>query len=128
VQTEHVPAGQEPWAILNINNISDQPVILRDSAYRVYVDGEKREARTTIVQRQFTDRLRADDVPLRSDENIPAPTVWPGESCVRKFQLTYLYDLSVPGSYTAYAEVMDPSSHRWLRTKMVTFEVTTPAQ
>ena len=40
-----------------------------------------------------------------------------GDSYVRKFELTYLYDLSAPGRYTAYAEVLDPSSHRWLRTK-----------
>jgi hypothetical protein len=46
----------------------------------------------------------------------------------RKFQLAYLCDLSAPGEYTAYAEVMDPSSHRWLRTKAVTFEMTASAQ
>jgi hypothetical protein len=58
--------------------------------------------------------------------------VWPaggaGDSFVRKFQLAYLYDLSAPGRYTAYAEVMDPSSHRWLRTKTVTFEMTARAE
>ena len=58
--------------------------------------------------------------------------VWPeggaGDSFVRKFELTYLYDLSAPGEYTAYAEVMASSSHRWLHTKTVTFEMTAPAQ
>jgi hypothetical protein len=132
MQTEQVQVGQMPWAILTVYNISDQPVTIRDTMYRVYVYGKDREAPTTLVQRQFTGRLRQGDVPLRSDDMVGPEIVWPeggaGDSFVRKFELTYLYDLSAPGGYTAYAEVMDPSSHRWLRTKAVTFEMTAPAQ
>ena len=47
---------------------------------------------------------------------------------ILKFELGYLYDLSAAGKYTVYAEVMDPSSHRWLRTQTVNFEMTTAAQ
>ena len=71
-------------------------------------------------------------MPLRSDDMVGPEIVWPegyaGDSFVHKFELTYLYDLSAPGEYTAYAEVMDPSSHRWLRTKTVTFEMMAPAE
>ncbi len=132
MQTEQVQVGQTPWAILTVYNISDHPVKIGDSMYRVYVYGKDREAPTTLVQRQFTGRLRQGDAPLRSDDMVGPEIVWPegyaGDSFVRKFELTYLYDLSAPGEYTAYAEVMDPSSHRWLRTKTVSFEMTAPAQ
>ncbi|WP_263368575.1 thiamine pyrophosphate-dependent enzyme [Edaphobacter bradus] len=86
-------------------DISDQPVTIND-----------------------TSRLRPGDVPLPHGPDLGPSIVWPaggaGDSYVRKFELAYLYDLSAPGRYTAYAEVMDPSSHRWLRTKTVTFEMT----
>jgi hypothetical protein len=132
MQTEQIQVGQMPWAILTVYNISDQPVTIRDTMYRVYVYGKDGEAPTTLVQRQFTDRPRLSDVPLMHGPDVGPSTVWPaggaGDSYVHKFDLTYLYDLSAPGRYTAYAEVLDPSSHRWLRTKTVIFEMTPPAQ
>lgn len=133
MQTEQIQVGQMPWAILTVYNISDQPVTIRDTMYRVYVYGKDGEAPTTLLQRQLTGRLRPGDVPLNITLNVDSSiVVWPAggaaDWCDRKFQLAYLYDLSAPGRYTAYAEVMDPSSHRWLRTKTVTFEMTSPAQ
>jgi hypothetical protein len=137
MQTEQVQVGQMPWAILTVYNISDQPVIISDAMYmypyRVYVYGKDGEAPTTLVQRQLTGRLRPGDAPLNYTLNVDSSiVVWPnggpGDSCVRNFELAYLYDLSTPGRYTAYAEVMDPLSHRWLRTKTVTFEMMAPAQ
>jgi hypothetical protein len=134
MQTEQVQVGQTPWAILTVYNITDQPVIIRNTMYRVYVYGKDGEAPTTLPQRQLTGRLRPGDAPLNYTLNVDTSSimVWPaggaGDWFDRKFQLAYLYDLSAPGGYTAYAEVMDPSSHRWLRTKTVTFEMTAPAQ
>jgi hypothetical protein len=55
-------------------------------------------------------------------------TIAPRESGVRKFQLAYLYDLSSPGKYKVYAEVVDPITRRRLRTKTVTFEMEAPAR
>ena len=132
MQTEQVQAGRMPWAVLTVYNMSDQPVTIRDSMYRVYVFGKDGEAPTTLVQRQLTDRLHPGDVPLPQGPDVGPSMMWPaggaGDSYVHKFELTYLYDLSAPGSYTAYADVMDPSSHRWLRTKTVTFQMTAPAE
>ena len=133
MQTEQVQVGQTPWAILTVYNITDQPVIIQNTM-RVYVYGKDGEAPTTLPQRQLTGRLRPGDAPLNYTNNVDFSSiiVWPaggaGDWYDRKFQLAYLYDLSVPGEYTAYAEVMDPSSHRWLRTKTVTFEMTAPAE
>ncbi len=132
MQSVQVRIGEMPFAILTIYNTSDQPVMIRSSMYRVYVYGKDGEAPTTLIQRQITERLRPGDAPLSTTLNADPTTLWPadgaGDSCVRKFQLTYLYDLSAPGTYNAHAEVMDPSSHRWVRTETVTFEMTPPAQ
>ncbi|HEY1963785.1 MAG TPA: hypothetical protein VGG59_02595 [Acidobacteriaceae bacterium] len=133
MQSEQVQVGQTPWAILTVYNITDQPVII-DNTMRVYVYGKDGEAPTTLPQRQLTFRLRPGEAPLSRTLNVDPVSIrlWPaggaGDWCDRKFQLAYLYDLSAPGKYTAYAEAMDPSSHRWLRTKSVTFEMTAPAQ
>jgi hypothetical protein len=130
MQAERVPVGRTPRAILTIYNMSDHILTISDRMYRVYVYGKDGEAPSTLIERQITGRLRQDDVPLREDRGFPEavfPAGGAGDSCVRNFDLTYLYDLSTPGRYTAYAEVMDPSSHRWLRTRTVTFEMTTPS-
>jgi hypothetical protein len=76
MQTEQIQVGQMPWAILTVCNISDQPVTTRDTRYRVYVYGKDGEAPTTLVQRQFTDRLRPGDVPLLHGPDV-GPSTWP---------------------------------------------------
>ena len=130
MQADQIQIGCKPWAVVTVYNISGQPVFLSTFTYRVYVYGKDGEAPTMLAQRQFTGRLRPGDAPLNYTPNVEPSTllIWPtggpADSVDRKFDLTYLYDLSAPGKYTAYAEVMDPSSHRWLRTKTVTFEMT----
>jgi hypothetical protein len=130
MQTEQIQIGQMPWAILTTYNLSDQPVTIRDSMYRVYVYGKDGEAPTTLVQRNLTGRLRPGDVALLHGPDVGPWRLWPtggpGDSDVRKYELAYLYDLSAPGKYTAYAEVMEPSSGRWIRTNTVNFEMTSP--
>jgi hypothetical protein len=93
--------------------------------YRAHVEGEKGEAPTTYVQRAITHRLRPGEAELRADEQF-LWTISPGESDIHKFKLDYLYDLSVPGKYTVYIEVMDPSTlksstQKWLHTNTVQF-------
>ncbi len=124
MQKEQIPIGQEPRAVLTLKNMGDRAVTIHEHMYRVHVDGKDGEAPTTLVQRSITGRLRPGEAALRGDEMAGPYTVGPDESLVRKFLLSYLYDLSVPGKYTVYGEVMDPSSHRWVRTKPATFEMT----
>jgi hypothetical protein len=63
-----------PWAILNIYNISGQPVTVRDSMYRIYVYWKDGEAPTTLVQRQLIGRLRPCDGYLREGEDFSTTT------------------------------------------------------
>ena len=108
-----------------MKNVSNDPVTVRK--YRVHVDGKNGEPPTTLVQRDMTDTLRPGEAPLPITLNVGPPIVQPDGSYVLKFDLAYLYDLSAPGVYTVYAEVLDPSSHRWLRTQTAKFEmISTP--
>lgn len=127
IKEQQVPVGQSPWAILSVENVTDETIEIHNHMYRVYVEGDKGEAPTTLVERQMTGRYKAGDVPLRADEN----SVWsiaPGRSDDHRFQLTYLYDLSAPGEYTVYAEVQDPYSRKWLRTNTVKFKMQAPTR
>jgi len=124
MQKEQIPIGLEPLAVLTMKNMSDRAVSIHEYMYRAHVDGNDGEAPTTLVQRSITQRLRPGEAALRADEMSGPYTIWPDESLVRKFRLSYLYDLSVVGKYTVYCEVMDPLSHRWVRTKPATFEMT----
>jgi hypothetical protein len=110
-----------------VKNLTDESIIIHNYMYRVYVEGDKGEPPTTLFQRQMTWRLKPGDVSLPTDEHA----VWniaPERSDDMKFQLAYLYDLSVPGEYSVYAEVVDPSSQKWLRTNTVKFKVQAPTQ
>ncbi len=130
IEKEQVVIGQSPWAILTVRNLSDHEISIHDDMYRVHVEREREEPPTTQVQRQITGRLRPGEAPLRTDENF-LWTISPGKSDVRKFKLAYFYDLGVPGKYTVYAEVIDPSTQKlptqkWLRTNTVQFTIQAP--
>jgi hypothetical protein len=120
------PADPEPWAILRVKNLTNHEIAIHDYMYRAHVDGENGEAPTTMVQRQITRRLRPGDTELAEFE-MATWTIAPGKSGIHKLELTYLYDLSTPGKYSVYAEVMDPSSieksstPKWVRTNTVKF-------
>jgi len=125
VPTDQIP--KEPWAVLTVKNLTDHEVVIHDSMYRAYVEGKAGEPPTTRAQRQMTARLRPKEAPLRGDE-MSLWAIAPGESGIRKFQLAYLYDLTSPGKYKVYAEVVDPTTRKRLRTNTATFEMEAPAQ
>jgi len=125
IEKAQVTIGRSPWAVLTVKNLSNHEMALHAWMYRVQVEGEKKEPPTTEAQRQLTGKLRPGEAALRGDEYV-VPMIPPGKSYTQKFKLDYLYDLSVPGKYTVYAEVMDPStqkssSPKWLHTNTVQF-------
>jgi len=98
---------------LTVSNLTDQPVILQNTMYRIYVYGKEGEAPTKLMQRQLTDRLRPGDAPPNYTLNVDSSIIaWPAGGATdwfdRKFQLGYLYDLSAPGRYTAFRGCYGP--------------------
>lgn len=117
---QEIPIGQSPWAILKVKNLTGHELPIFGNTYRVYVTGEKGDPPTTLAQRRRTGKLKPGEAAERTDEYV-VWTVPPNESGIKKIQLAYLYDLSIPGKFTVYAEVADPFSHKWLRTNTVKF-------
>lgn len=126
---DDVPAGQSPWAILIVDNLlTDRYFLLYETMYRVHVDGRDGEAPTTVRQRYWIGKFRAGDACLSVTVPEFPMTVPPGMSDYKKIELGYLYDLSVPGVYSVYAEVKDPPLQKWLRTKAIQFEIQAPTR
>ncbi len=98
---------------------------------RVHVEGENGESPTTPLQRQLTHRLRRGEKELRSGGF--EPLILAGASSTRKYDLERFYDLSEPGKYSVYIEVLDAVASKdnagvWLRSNTVSFEIEAPPQ
>jgi hypothetical protein len=124
---DHVPVGQSPFAVLTIENHGDGDIVVHDTMVRLYVEDEKGERPTTIAQRTITGKFRPDDQPLRTDE-MSEWRILPGDISQHRYEVSHFYDIGSPGSYKLCIEVSDPSSHKWLRTKAVQFEIQRKSQ
>jgi hypothetical protein len=120
---DHIPVGQTPWVFLTVKNLGNAEISFPID--RVRVEGEKGEAPTTLRQRQLTHRLRPGEEVLRPGGY--EPSIEPGGSSIRKYDLSELYDLSKPGKYTVYIEALDwamSKSHAvWVRSPVAVFEI-----
>jgi hypothetical protein len=67
MQTEQIQVGQMPWAILTVYNLSDQPVTIGDSVYRVSgsLYATEHGPRPSLARRQASDRLSMRNGQLR---------------------------------------------------------------
>jgi hypothetical protein len=126
---EHIPVGQTPWVFLTVKNLSSDVISYPQD--RVYVAGEQSESPTTLRQRQLTHRRQPGEPSILGGGF--EPNIEPGGSFTRKYDLSQLYDLSKPGKYTVYIEVLDEfNSNRgkgsWVRSPIATFEIQAPSQ
>jgi hypothetical protein len=127
---KQIPAGQTPWAFLTVKNLGGN-VTIAFPQDRVHVEGETGEPPTTLYQRQVTHKLRPGERELRMGGF--EPEIWPTFSSDRKYDLSQYYDLSKPGKYTVYIEVLDVSASEtkhgaglWVRSKTAQFEMLAP--
>ena len=118
-----VTVGKSPWAILTVNNLADRVLALPAVATRLHVETQNAEAPSTIAQRTITGKLRPGDSPLRMDER-DIWTIQPEEFSFHKYLISYFYDISKPGKYSVYIEVLDQGE--WVRTSTATFEIQAP--
>jgi hypothetical protein len=126
---KQIPAGQTPWAFLTVENLGGNVTIAFPQDH-VHVEGEAGEPPTTLYQRQVTQTLRPGEPQLRMGGF--EPEIWPTFSSDRKYDLSQYYDLSKPGKYTVYIEVIDLSASKgyavWVRSKTAQFEMLAPNQ
>jgi hypothetical protein len=135
---KQIPAGQKPWAFLTVENLGGN-VTSTFPPDRVHVEGEAGEPPTTLYQRQLTHTLRPGERELMGGYE---PTIGPALSedgpkfsADMKYDLSLLYDLSKPGKYTVYIEVLDVSAPEtkhgaglWVRSETAQFEVEAAAR
>ena len=129
---KQIPAGHKPWVVLTVENLGGN-VTIAFPEDRVHVEGETGEAPTTLYQRQLTHTLRPGERELASGGY--EPEIWPTFSSDRKYDLSLFYDLSKPGKYTVYIEVLDVSAPEtqhgaglWVRSETAQFEVEAAAR
>jgi hypothetical protein len=133
---DHLSIGQVPIALVTIKNISElevQDVCVPENPYRVHVEGKDGEPSKTEYYRHMLGDFRPGDGPDQSGgSGIGCRRITAGSSITIKYDLTAFYDLSMPGKYSVYIEICDPSgpkdSSRLLRTKTAYFEIEAPAQ
>jgi hypothetical protein len=129
---KQIPAGQKPRVVLTVENLGGNLTILFPPD-RVRVVGEAGEPPTTLYQRQVTQTLRPGEPGLMMGGF--EPEIRPSFSSDREYDLSMFYNLSKPGKYTVYIEVLDVSAPEtkhgaglWVRSKTVQFEIQAPNQ
>jgi hypothetical protein len=130
---KQIPAKQKPWVVLTVENLGGN-VTSAFPETRVHVEGGAGEPPTTLYQRQITHTLRPGERELMGGFQ---PSIGPALSedgpkfaADMKYDLSLLYDLSKPGKYAVYIEVLDVSAPEtkhgaglWVRSKAVPFEI-----
>lgn len=131
ISSEQIVIGQKPWVMLTVKNLGVEEIVYPQD--RVYVEGDKGEPPTTLLQRQYTHRLKPGEPGIRPGGF--EPLIAPGASFTRKYDLSSMYEFKKPGKYTAYIEVLDMAapetktgSGLWVRSSVVKFEMQAPVQ
>ena len=109
IDKDHLPPGQSPWVLLTFNNRADRDLYLHGDWFQLHIEGEGGEPPTKLRQRMAMHKLLPSEAPLRDDENAEK-VISVGKSRIEKIDVSYYYDLSLPGKYSVYVDVKDPLS------------------
>jgi hypothetical protein len=97
-----------------------------DAAYRAFrfvLERDGRETETTVFHRRITARERPEDPPGNVDGSSIVSTVAPGTSLAFTIDLTKLYEITEPGTYTLDVSRVEDDNKTIVRAKPVTFTV-----
>jgi hypothetical protein len=126
----NVPVGQMPRAVLTIKNIGQEEKCFRtaSSLYRVHVEGKKGGPPETEFQRHLRGEFRPGEAPEPVEGPANCVIIPAGGSVFLTYDLAMFYDLSVPGIYGVYIDILDESKDKigsgvWLRTNTAQFEM-----
>jgi len=122
LDNDHVSVGDKPQAILTLRNISLDVKCFHTSIslYKVHMDGKNGPPETEF-QRHMRGEYRPGEKHAPDEGPGNCVNISPGASIFLTYDLTVFYDLSVPGTYSIYMEVLDESKDKtgvgaWLRT------------
>jgi hypothetical protein len=90
-------------------------------AFRFLLTKDGREVETTVFHRKITNRLRVDDPPTPGYGGSIMARVAPGESFTFTIDLTKLYKVTEPGTYTLEVSRIEEDNKTIVRAKPVTF-------
>jgi hypothetical protein len=125
MEKDQIPVGQSPIATLTIWNTSNHTVSVagfRDD-YQFHVRDEDGELE---VKKSWMDRFLMGGSTVEPASITLFPAGWAGDSADIKFALSDRYKFDIPGRYSVYTEVEDPSG-TMLRTNTAQFEIAASA-
>jgi hypothetical protein len=141
LQKDHIPVGESPRLLVTVKNLGEVKICLTTSLgiYRVHVEGKDGEPPMTEWNRHQHGDWRPGDGPdlmegpVVCNEIAPPMEGYPGMSETLTFDLGMFYNLTVPGRYSVYMEIVDPASPPngeviWARTNTVQFEMEAKAK
>ncbi len=129
LDNDHVTVGEKPQAILTLRNTSLEVKCFRTDAslYRMHMEGKGGPPETEF-QRHLHGEFRPGEAPATVEGPGDCVNIPPGASIFLTYDLTMFYDLSLPGAYSVYMEVLDESKDKtgtgvWLRTNTTQLEM-----
>jgi hypothetical protein len=135
LQRSSYAIGEKPIVVMTIQNISSKEIWFSTDPYQVrfHVTNKDGEPQKTELHRHFLGDYRPGDGPMLLRGPLAGRSIAPGALDAQKFDLTGYYDPSVPGDYSVYLEIYDPSgpedgSGHWVRTDTAHFNIEAPAQ
>lgn len=90
-------------------------------AFHFFLTKDGREVETTVFHRKITNRLRADDPQDPGFGGSIVAQVAPGKSITFTVELTKLYKITEPGTYTLEVSRTEEDNKTMVRAKPVTF-------
>jgi hypothetical protein len=115
-----IPVGHSPWVNFRVENLTDEEITIVGD--RPHVEGKDGELPMKPASEIITDNFRPRAPKLKRVVYVPW-TIPAKDTSIHSYQLTHFFDLSHPGQYTVYMEVMDPRTQKIVRTNSAKFEI-----
>lgn len=127
-----VHVGESLIVAISLTNITDSTTGVREDishkgefTYRVFAYAEnQKKAPTTAYSRALWGGSLPDDPPVSADSSFVTRRIQPGKSLVNNVDVTSLYDLTHPGTYTIWVERTDRVSHMLVKSNTVNISMT----
>jgi hypothetical protein len=134
LQKSSYAIGEKPIVVMTVKNISSKEIWFSTDPYQVrfHVTNKDGVPQKTELHRHLLGDYRPGDGPMLLRGPLAGRSIAPGVLDAQKYNLSAYYDLNVPGDYSVYLEIYDPSgpvdgSGHWVRTDIAHFKIEAPA-